>query len=137
MNARPRAGLYPVKTLFVDPDRASVETLVHSTVGIVDPIAIVPSVAEALGALQATMPQLLITELELVDASGIELIRRVRQMNLARRPLVMVTTARSSVAEKVAAFGAGADDFLVKPVDPAIFALRVRQLMIFFLLDVH
>lgn len=137
MNARSRAGLYPVKTLFVDPDRAGVEALVRSSPEIITPLAIVPSVAEALGALQADMPQLLVTELELVDASGIELVRRVRQMTPARRPLVMVTTSRSAVAEKVAAFRAGADDFLVKPVDPAIFALRVRQLMIFFLLDVH
>lgn len=137
MNARPRAGPYPVRTLVVDPDRASAETLLRPA-PIIDLIAIVPSAAEALNALRvAPPPQLLITELELDDASGIELIRRVRQLNTERRLPLMVVTTHSSTAEKVAAFRAGADDFLVKPVDPAFFTLRVRQLMIFFLLDAH
>ena len=136
MNARPRAGPYPVKTLVVDPDQASAEALLRSA-PIIDLITIVPSATEALNALRVTTPQLLVTELDLTDASGVELIRRVRQMNTERRLPLMVITARSAVADKVAAFRAGADDFLVKPVDPPFFTLRVRQLMIFFLLDVH
>jgi DNA-binding response OmpR family regulator len=135
-NARPRAGPFHVKTLVVDPDQASATALLRSA-PIIDLIAIVPSAAEALNTLQVTTPQLLVTELELADASGIELIRRVRQLNADRRLPLMVITSHAAVADKVAAFRAGADDFLIKPVDPAFFSLRVRQLMIFFLLDIH
>lgn len=136
MNPRTRANPYPVKTLFVDPDQASVESLIRM-VPIIEVTAIVPTAAEALNAMRLNMPQLLVTELALPDTSGFELIQRARQITTARRLPLMVTTARSSVADKVAAFRAGADDYLVKPVEPPFFTLRVRQLMIFFLLDVH
>jgi DNA-binding response OmpR family regulator len=51
--------------------------------------------------------------------------------------LIIVVTTRSSVPDKVAAFQAGADEYLVKPVDPEIFALRVRLLMGFSRLGLH
>jgi DNA-binding response OmpR family regulator len=57
-------------------------------------------------------------------------------MTAARRLPLMVISSRSSVADKVAAMRAGADDYLVKPVEPPFFILRVRQLMIFSLLDI-
>ena len=136
MNARPRTGPYPVKTLVVDPDQAGAEALLRPA-QIIDTIAIAPGAAEALSILRVTTPQLLITELELPDANGVEFIRRVRQMTAESRLPLMVITSHAAVADKVAAFRAGADDFLVKPVEPAFFTLRVRQLMIFFLLDVH
>lgn len=136
MNPRPRANPYPIKALIVDPDHAGAETLIRSA-PIIEPIAIVPSATEALGVMRVTMPQLLITEMALPDASGIALIQRARQMQAPRRLPLMVITSRSSAAEKVAAFRAGADDYLVKPVEPPFFTLRVRQLMIFFLLDVQ
>jgi DNA-binding response OmpR family regulator len=136
MNPRPREGPYPIKTLVVDPDRADAEALIRAA-PIIEVIAIVPTAAEALNAMRVTMPQLLITEMALLDANGIELIARVRQMAAVRRLPIMVISSRSSVAEKVAAMRAGADDYLVKPVEPPFFTLRVRQLMIFSLLDIH
>lgn len=136
MNPRPRASPYPVKTLIVDPDQAGAEALIRSA-PIIETLAIVPSAAEALGVIGMNMPQLLITEMTLADVNGIELIKRVRQMTSPRRLPVMVVAGRSATAEKVAAFRAGADDYLVKPVDPSFFTLRVRQLMIFSLLDVR
>jgi DNA-binding response OmpR family regulator len=136
MNPRPHTSPYPVKTLIVDPDQAGAEALIRST-PIIEVIAIVPSAAEALGVMRVNMPQLLITEMALADVNEIELIKRARQMTSPRRLPVMVITARSATAEKVAAFRAGADDYLVKPVEPSFFTLRVRQLMIFLLLDVH
>jgi two-component system response regulator TctD len=45
-----------------------------------------------------------------------------------RHVLLMVVTARSGVRDKINAFQAGADDYLVKPLDPAAFALRVQLL---------
>ncbi|MGH8324697.1 MAG: DNA-binding response regulator, partial [Steroidobacteraceae bacterium] len=56
-------------------------------------------------------------------------IRYLHRTPALRRLLVMVVTSRAAVADKIAAFQAGADDYLVKPVDPEFFALRVRLLM--------
>jgi DNA-binding response OmpR family regulator len=136
MNPRPREGPYPIKTLVVDPDRADAEALIRAA-PIIEAIGIVPSAAEALSAMRLSMPQLLITEMALPNADGIELITRVRQMPGGGRLPLMVISARSSAAEKAAALRAGADDYLVKPVEPKFLTLRVRQLMIFFLLGAH
>ena len=48
-----------------------------------------------------------------------------------RTPLLMVVSARKGVDDKVAAFQAGADDYLVKPVDPATFLTEVKRLSYF------
>jgi DNA-binding response OmpR family regulator len=45
-----------------------------------------------------------------------------------RHVLLMVVTNRSGVRDKINAFQAGADDYLVKPLDPTVFALRVQLL---------
>lgn len=136
MSAGLRANPSPLRVLFVDPDHNGVEALIRA-VPIVTSIGIVPSAQAALGILRVNMPQLLVTELALADTSGIELIRYVHQTPATQHLLLMVVTSRSTVAEKVAAFQAGADDYLVKPVDPDFFALRVRLLMGFARLFPH
>jgi DNA-binding response OmpR family regulator len=60
--------------------------------------------------------------------SGIELCRRLRDLGLSKVPIMMLT-ARSEIAEKVAAFEAGADDYVVKPFALAEIASRLRALV--------
>jgi DNA-binding response OmpR family regulator len=40
--------------------------------------------------------------------------------------LLMVLTRRSGIQDKIAALQAGADDYLVKPVEPQLFVSHVR-----------
>lgn len=82
----------------------------------------------ALAALQTYIPDVLITEVDLPDFSGFELIERIRRIpSLARLPIMLLTT-RAALADKVAGFHAGADDYLVKPFDVRLFSFRVRLL---------
>ena len=41
----------------------------------------------------------------------------------------MLVTSRSSTADKVAGFQAGADDYVVKPLDSRLFSARLRLLL--------
>ncbi|HEY7835539.1 MAG TPA: response regulator [Ktedonobacterales bacterium] len=136
MPAPQQAGPFPVNILFVDPDRSGVERLVRA-VPTVRATAIAATANEAMSAIQAQMPQLVVLELALAGTSGIELIRYLHQQPATQHLLIIVVTTRSSVPDKVAAFQAGADEYLVKPVDPEIFALRVRLLMGFSRLGLH
>jgi len=68
-------------------------------------------------------PDLLILDLGLPDGDGIELIRDLRTWSEIP---VIVLSARTAEAEKVAALDAGADDYLSKPFGAAELLARVR-----------
>jgi DNA-binding response OmpR family regulator len=73
-------------------------------------------------------PSLVVTELDLPDAWGVEMITLLHRAPQTRDILLMVVTRRSAIRDKIAAFQAGADDYLVKPVDPVVFALHIQLL---------
>jgi two-component system response regulator MprA len=83
--------------------------------------------AEALAALRASPPDLLLLDLLLPDADGVDLCGRLRD---AGDPVpILMLTARDTVTDRVAGFEAGADDYLVKPFSTAELVARVRALL--------
>ncbi len=71
-------------------------------------------------------PDLVILDLGLPDRDGIELLRGLREWSAMP---VLVLSARSDEADKVAALDAGADDYLTKPFGVAELLARVRALL--------
>ena len=113
-----RQALPPLAVLFVDPDRASAERLAGVLAG--STVAVVPNVQAAWAAMQTRLPDVIVTELD-VTGGGIEFLGSIRNTPATRHILLMVVTNRTLVGDKIAAFQAGADDYLVKPVDPHEF----------------
>ncbi|UCF69174.1 MAG: diguanylate cyclase [Acidobacteriota bacterium] len=71
-------------------------------------------------------PDLILLDLKLPDRSGIEVARVLRaDPTLAAIPVVMLSAHRTERA-KVAAFEAGADDYVVKPFSLAEIDARIR-----------
>ncbi|HOM13853.1 MAG TPA: response regulator [Rubrivivax sp.] len=68
-------------------------------------------------------PDLLIFDLGLPDGDGVELIRELRQWSAAP---VIVLSARTGEADKIAALDAGADDYLAKPFGAGELLARLR-----------
>lgn len=68
-------------------------------------------------------PDLVLLDLGLPDLDGLELIQRVRSWS--GMPIVVVS-ARSQEADKVAALDAGADDYIVKPFGAEELLARIR-----------
>ena len=71
-------------------------------------------------------PDVILLDLGLPDMDGVEVIRRVRAWSNV--PIIVIS-ARSEDADKIAALDAGADDYLTKPfsVDELLARLRVTQ----------
>lgn len=68
-------------------------------------------------------PDLVILDLGLPDGDGVDFIRDLRSWSTAA---LIVLSARSSEADKIAALDAGADDYLVKPFGAGELLARVR-----------
>jgi two-component system OmpR family response regulator len=68
-----------------------------------------------------------VLDLGLPKLDGVSVLARWREAG--RRMPVLVLTARSRWADKVAGFGAGADDFLTKPFEMDEVVLRLKALI--------
>ena len=68
-------------------------------------------------------PDLILLDLGLPDGDGLDLIRDVRSWS---QVAIVVLSARSDEADKIAALDAGADDYLAKPFGVGELMARVR-----------
>ena len=76
----------------------------------------------------ATAPyELLLLDLGLPGASGLDLLARLRRAG--NRVPVLVITARDSVADRIKGLDTGADDYLVKPFDLDELSARMRAVL--------
>lgn len=85
------------------------------------------SAPAALRWLEREYTDLIITDVMLPGMDGFELIRQLRESGNTLP--VLLVTARETLADKERGFTAGADDYMVKPVDPAELLLRVGALL--------
>jgi len=67
-----------------------------------------------------------VLDLGLPDGSGLDLLRRARQRRIGTP--VLIATARDRVADRIAGLDAGADDYMVKPIDLDELAARLRAI---------
>lgn len=74
-------------------------------------------------------PDLVLLDLHMPNVDGLTLLVHIRtHLELPEIPIVVIT-ADSTVAARTAALGAGASDFLLKPIDVVEVNLRVRNLL--------
>jgi len=78
---------------------------------------------EALRAVAAERPDLLILDLGLPDIDGVEVTRRLREWT--QIPIIVVSV-REQESDKIAALDAGADDYLTKPFGAGELMARIR-----------
>lgn len=71
-------------------------------------------------------PELMVLDLMLPDIDGREVCRRVRENS--NIPIIMMT-ARGDDADVVLGLESGADDYVVKPVEPYLLDARIRALL--------
>lgn len=71
-------------------------------------------------------PDLILLDLEMPDMSGYEVCREIKQDPATRAASIIFVTSHHSSFHEVAAFDAGAVDFLPKPLVPAVVRARVQ-----------
>jgi two-component system, OmpR family, alkaline phosphatase synthesis response regulator PhoP len=89
----------------------------------------VASGRDALQAISAQPPDLVVLDLMLPHVDGLEICRTVRaNESTSAMPIIMIT-ARAEESERIVGLELGADDYLAKPFSPNELVARVRALL--------
>jgi sigma-B regulation protein RsbU (phosphoserine phosphatase) len=92
----------------------------------------VASAADGIEAVEAILrqaPDLILLDVMMPRSDGLETLRRIRQHPPTAQVPVIMLTARSGLADKMAGFERGADDYVAKPFEPAEVVARVSALL--------
>ena len=84
---------------------------------------------EALAAIAAEPPDLVVLDLMLPGRSGYEVLAEVRRREETRGVGVILLTARREEADRIKGLSEGADDYLTKPFSPDELVLRVKAVL--------
>ncbi|MFA5139267.1 MAG: response regulator transcription factor [Elusimicrobiota bacterium] len=75
-------------------------------------------------------PDLIVLDVNLPDRNGIEVCGELKSSPTTRHiPVVVMTGEAREVSMKVRGLEAGAEDYLLKPVSPAVLVSRIRALL--------
>ncbi|HET6274997.1 MAG TPA: response regulator transcription factor [Candidatus Cybelea sp.] len=116
----------PARVLVVDDERALRELLEYGLEQAGFSVRSVTEGSAALRLLQAWSPDLIVLDVMLPGLDGFALLPEIRRLTTA--PVVMLT-AKTEVAERVAGLTAGADDYVGKPFDIEELVARLRTLL--------
>ena len=119
----------PTRILIVedDPDIAELVARYLDKAGFVTDRA--ASGREALQAIAAKPPELLVLDLMLPHVDGLEICRLVRANEVTAAIPIIMLTARAEESERIVGLELGADDYLAKPFSPNELVARVRALL--------
>ncbi len=84
---------------------------------------------EALKKADKKIPHLIIMDVMMPDMDGIEACEHLRKDTRFNDTIIMFLTARGEEYSYVAAFDAGADDYVTKPIKPKIIVSKVKALL--------
>ncbi|SFO65802.1 Signal transduction histidine kinase [Chitinophaga sp. YR627] len=79
--------------------------------------------------LQNTVPNLIVSDVNMPEMDGLELCRRIRQnQRLAHLPVILLT-ARASEEDQLEALDNGATDYITKPFNYEVLLSRIRNIV--------
>ncbi len=83
----------------------------------------------ALSATQADPPDLVVLDVMMPGMSGIDVCRELRASEATATLPIILLTARAQEGDVEVGFGAGADDYVVKPFSPRELVSRVEAVL--------
>jgi two-component system phosphate regulon response regulator PhoB len=89
----------------------------------------VESASDAFRALAANKFDLIVLDLMLPDASGLDVCRRLRAEPKTREIPILIASARGEEVDRIVGLELGAEDYVVKPYSVREVVLRARKLL--------
>jgi len=84
---------------------------------------------EAVEAVERDAPDLVLLDIMMPGATGLEILEKIREMDDRKSTPVVILTAKGQDADREAAFSLGADDFLTKPFSPKKLLARIHEII--------
>jgi sigma-B regulation protein RsbU (phosphoserine phosphatase) len=84
---------------------------------------------EAIEAIRREPPDLVILDVMMPRADGLETLKRIREHGPTVHLPVIMLSAKAQLADKIRGFDRGADDYVAKPFEPAEMLVRVQSLL--------
>ncbi len=127
--AKPAGKTAPVKILVVEDERDIAALVAFHLTKDGYRVRTAEGGNEALEAVAAERPDLVILDLMLPGFSGYEVLAEMRRQSDLMEVPIIVLTARREEADRVKGFELGADDYLTKPFSPRELVLRVGAVL--------
>jgi DNA-binding response OmpR family regulator len=117
------------KILIIEDDNY-MQLILKKFLGKAYEIEICPSALEALSFLQSgNIPDLVISDLNTPNLSGLDFISQLHSSDFFKSIPVIIVSGEDSSEVRVRCLNTGADDFIVKPFNPAELEARIRALL--------
>lgn len=84
---------------------------------------------QALEIAQQKKPNLIILDIMMPGMDGISVCEKIRANSKLDNVLICFLTARGEDYSQIAGFDAGADDYITKPVKPAVFLKKIEAML--------
>lgn len=124
---QPGATEFPLRILIVDADPVALAGLQQLLASAGHTVATAGDGRHGLEVAVKFQPQLLVTGWEMPGMDGVELCRTLRASQIGQSMHMLIVTAFEDEEHLVAAFNAGIDDYMVKPLRPRTLAARLRS----------
>jgi two-component system alkaline phosphatase synthesis response regulator PhoP len=121
--------LQQAKILLVDDDPDILELLEYNLAKENYQLAKAFDGKEALEIAQTFKPALIIMDVMMPVMDGIETARKMKSMPAFKNTIILFLTARGEEFTEVAAFDAGAHDYIIKPIKPRALVSRINALL--------
>ena len=118
-----------IKILLVDDEPDVLEVLSYNLSKIGYQIFTASDGSKAIDKAIEIKPQLIIMDVMMPNMDGIEACEIIRKNPEHNNTIIMFLTARGEDYSQVAAFDAGADDYVTKPIKPKILMSKVKSLL--------
>ena len=117
------------KILIVDDDQGTTKLLelILSKEGY--DVITVNNSSDTLSVASIHNPNLILLDLMMPSLDGFEVCRNLRAKSQFTRIPIIFFTSVSDIEKKVAAFGSGANDYIIKPIHPQELKLRIKALI--------
>jgi len=116
----------PLSVLVVDDDPAALRLIAKITSAAGYRVLEARDGQQALDCILAQCPDMLVTDWDMPGLDGLQLCRKLRRESLPFYVYILLLTAKSSSEEMVEGLDAGADDFISKPINPAVLLARLK-----------
>jgi phosphoserine phosphatase RsbU/P len=126
--SRPDHALVPRSILVVDDDPRARKLMRVILEHAGYRVALAEDGESALAEFALHPAEIVIADLMMPGMDGIELLARLRREPFEPRPLLMLLTAMDTSETRAAAYAAGADDLMTKPVDRGTLLERLAAL---------